>query len=72
MKLKSIGIVLLIVGGLMIIYNGVSLFTTEKVVEIGEVEINHSKEHPVEWSPYWGIGVAAVGVILLFIPRKKG
>lgn len=72
MKLKTIGILLLVIGGLMIIYTGVTFFTTETVLEVGEVEINRSKSHPVSWSPYWGIGVAVLGAIFLFIPKKKG
>jgi len=71
MKLKTIGIVLLIIGALMIIYTGITFFTTEKVVEIGDVEINRSKEHPITWSPYWGVGVVVLGLIMFFIPSKK-
>ena len=40
MKSKSIGIVLVVIGALMVVYNGFNYVTEKKVVDIGPIEIN--------------------------------
>ncbi|RTY95284.1 hypothetical protein [Flavobacterium sp. GT3R68] len=69
--MKTVGIVVIIVGVIMMIYTGFTYVTKEKVVDIGPVEINQEKSHPVQWSPIIG-GILIVGGILLVAADKKG
>ncbi|SDH10678.1 hypothetical protein SAMN04488062_104148 [Flavobacterium omnivorum] len=65
MKSKSIGIILIILGIIMVLYNSFNFTTTEKVVDIGPIEINKEVNHPMAWSPIIGIVLAVGGVVLL-------
>ncbi|MBC5842790.1 MAG: hypothetical protein K2Y30_04200 [Flavobacteriaceae bacterium] len=70
MKSKSIGIVLVVIGALMVVYNGFNYVTEKKVVDIGPIEINKKENNPVSWSPILG-GVLLVGGIILIVSDKK-
>lgn len=70
MQTKSLGIVLVIIGIIMIVYTGFNYVTTEKVVDLGPIQINAEKNHPVQWSPIVGAVMLVGGVILLVIDKK--
>lgn len=71
MKSKTIGIILIVLGILMLLYNSFNFTTTEKVVDIGPIEINKEVNHPIAWSPIIGIVLALGGVVLLVFDTKK-
>lgn len=71
MKSKTIGIILIVLGILMLLYNSFNFTTTEKVVDIGPIEINKEVNHPIAWSPIIGIVLAVGGVVLLVVGNKK-
>lgn len=71
MKIRSVGIIMIILGIMMLLYNTFNYVTTEKVVDIGPIEINKEVNHPITWSPIIGIVLAAGGVALLIISTKK-
>jgi drug/metabolite transporter (DMT)-like permease len=71
MKSKSIGIILILLGIIMVLYNSFNFTTTEKVVDIGPIEINKEVNHPMAWSPIIGIVLAAGGVVLLVSGTTK-
>jgi len=71
MKTKTIGIVLIILGIIMVLYNSFNFTTTEKVVDIGPLEINKEVNHPMAWSPVIGIVLAVGGVVLIVTSNKK-
>ncbi len=70
-QMKNIGIVLVAVGLLMIIYTGFTYVTKEKVVDLGPIEINAEKDHPVQWSPIVGVVLLVGGIVLILIPKAK-
>ncbi len=70
MKTRSLGLVVILIGFLMLAYTGFSYFTTEKVVDIGPIQINKEKKHNVNWSPIIG-GILIVGGIIITIRDKK-
>ena len=70
MQTKTLGIVLIVVGIIMMIYTGFNYVTTEKVVDLGAIKINKEKDHPVQWSPIIG-GVLLVGGIVIIVSGKK-
>lgn len=71
MKNKTIGIVIIILGILMLLYNSFNFTTTEKVVDIGPIKINKEVNHPISWSPIIGVVLAVGGVVLLVVGNKK-
>lgn len=68
---RTIGIILIVVGIIMLVWTGFSFTKEETLVEIGSVELTADKQETVAWSPYVGGGVLAVGIILLLVGRKK-
>lgn len=71
MKTKTIGIIMIILGIIMLLYTSFNYVTTEKVVDIGPIQINKEVNHPVSWSPIIGIILAVGGVVLIVTNNKK-
>jgi len=71
MKTKTLGIVVVIVGILMIVYTGFSYVTTEKVVDFGPMEMSMEESHPVQWSPIVGVILLVGGIVIIAMDRKK-
>jgi hypothetical protein len=69
--MKTTGIVVLVIGLLLTIYTAFTFFTREKVLDVGPVEVTKEKPHTVAWSPLIGIGVMAIGGVLLWQGSKK-
>ncbi|MCB0554296.1 MAG: hypothetical protein KDD02_12150 [Phaeodactylibacter sp.] len=70
MKSKTIGIVLVIIGIIMLAYTGFNYVTTEKIVDIGPIEINKEKNHFVQWPPIVGV-LLIVGGVVVFVRDKN-
>jgi hypothetical protein len=49
----------------MTVYTGFNYVTTEKVVDLGPIEINKKENHPLQWKPVLGMLIVAVGGILV-------
>ena len=69
--MKIAGIILLVIGIAMLIYTGFNYFTTEKLADIGPLEITRKKNNVVQWSPIVGAGVLVAGIMLLLIGKKN-
>lgn len=69
--MKTIGILLIIIGLGLTIFTAFTFFTKEKVVDLGTVEISRNKPHNLDWSPLIGIAVIGVGGIVLWQSNKK-
>jgi uncharacterized membrane protein YidH (DUF202 family) len=70
MNAKNIGILIIIIGAIMVFYTGFNYVTTEKVVDIGPIEINKQQNHPVQWSPIVGVILIIGGVVLVAKDKK--
>lgn len=70
--MKNLGIVLLVVGGIMTFFTGFNIVTKKKVVDIGPIEINSTEKTPIYWSPITGGILAAAGLVILVLAKKKG
>lgn len=70
MNAKNIGILIIIIGAIMVFYTGFNYVTTEKVVDIGPIEINKQQNHPVQWSPILGVVLIMGGVVLVVKDKK--
>ncbi|MDP3831333.1 MAG: LPXTG cell wall anchor domain-containing protein [Ignavibacteriaceae bacterium] len=71
MNLKTIGLIIVIIGLIMTLYNGFNFVTQEKVVDIGEIQITRDKEQTASWSPFIGIGIMVVGGGVYLFGKKK-
>lgn len=69
--MKTFGFVLIGLGIIMMIYTGFNYVSTEKVVDLGPIEINAEKNHPVKWSPIVGIVLIVGGIVVFAINKKK-
>lgn len=69
--MKTAGIALIIIGILMIAYTGFNYVTTEKVVDLGPIQINQKKSHPIQWSPIVGGVFLVGGIIIIAIDKRK-
>ncbi len=71
MKTKAIGIVIIIIGIIMTIYTGFNYETTEKVVDLGPIQINKKENHPMQWKPIVGMLIVAVGAVVIIKADKS-
>jgi hypothetical protein len=69
--MKKTGIMLVIIGLAFTLFTGMSFFTREKVVDIGELEISAKKKHSISWSPIVGVIAVALGGGLYLLGRKN-
>ncbi|MDO9511917.1 MAG: hypothetical protein Q7J34_09170 [Bacteroidales bacterium] len=68
---KPLGIVLIVVGAIMLAYTGFNYVTTEKVVDLGPIEINAEKSHTLQWPPFIGFVLIAGGAYAILHDKKK-
>ncbi len=69
--MKKLGILIIIIGLALTIFTAVTIFTREKVVDIGTLEITRNKPHYLNWSPLIGIAVMGIGGVVLWQSYKK-
>lgn len=69
--MRSIGIVLIVVGIVMLVVRGFNIQTEEKVVDLGPLEVNKKENKWIGWPVYAG-GIAIVaGLIMVVADRRK-
>ncbi|ALM07728.1 hypothetical protein SB49_07855 [Sediminicola sp. YIK13] len=71
MQKKTIGMVLIVLGILMMVYTGFNFVTKEKVVDLGPIEISQKTKHPVQWSPILGVALLIGGAFLTLSKKKS-
>jgi hypothetical protein len=69
--MRTLGIVLIVIGGLMTLFTGFNLVTKKEVADIGPIEINKTEKTPVQWSPIIG-GILLVAGIAIVATNKRG
>lgn len=69
--MKTLAIILIILGGLMTVFTGFNLVTKKEVADIGPVEINKEEKTPIYWSPITG-GILLVAGIVIMVSSKRG
>lgn len=68
---KTFGFVLITLGIIMIAYTGFNYVTTEKVVDLGPIEVSQEKNNPVKWSPIIGVVILVGGIVVLVFSKKN-
>jgi len=69
--MKKLGYLLILIGLILTLFTTFTVFTKEKVIEIGNAEIVRNKPHKLDWSPFIGIVVMGVGAVVLWRSNKK-
>lgn len=69
--MRVAGVVLIVVGVLMFVFNSINFQTKKTVVDIGPVQIDKKENHNVGWPAFAGGIIAVVGVILVVAAPKK-
>ncbi|WAC40005.1 hypothetical protein [Pedobacter sp. SL55] len=67
---KSLGIVLIVIGLIMLVWSGFTYTKKEKIVDAGPIQISADKEKSVNWPPYAG-GIALIAGVVVFVSSKR-
>lgn len=69
--MKSLGIILIVLGIIAFLYTGFTYTKKEKVLDVGPLELNKEKEKSVSWPPLVGIALIVGGVIAIIVDKRK-
>jgi uncharacterized membrane protein len=67
---RTIALVMIVLGILMLVWTGFTYTKKEKVVDAGPIQISADKEKSVNWPPYAGGIILVAGVIILLTSKK--
>lgn len=67
---RTIGLILIVLGIIMLIWTGFSYTKTEKVIDAGPIQVSADKEKNVNWPPYLG-GILLIGGVVVVATAKK-
>ena len=68
---RTIGIILMVLGVVLLIWTGFTYTKKEKIVDAGPIKVSADREKSVNWPPYAGGIVLIAGVIVFVGSRKK-
>ncbi|MEJ7914055.1 MAG: hypothetical protein WKF70_12925 [Chitinophagaceae bacterium] len=69
--MKTLGIILIVAGIVMILIRGFNVPVSKNVVDIGPIEINKTENKWIGWPTYAGGLFAIIGVVLVLTDRKR-
>ena len=69
--MKTIGLILIIIGILMIVIRGFNVPVKKNIVDVGPVEINKTENKWIGWPTYAGAIIIAAGMVVIITSRKK-
>ena len=67
---RTMGLILIVLGVVMLIWTGFSYTKKEKVIDAGPIQVSADKEKSVNWPPYLG-GILLIGGIVVVATAKK-
>jgi uncharacterized membrane protein HdeD (DUF308 family) len=69
--MKFVGIILIVLGVLALVYQGIQYTTREKILDIGSIKVSADSKRTIPLPPIVG-GVALVaGIALIVLDRRK-
>jgi hypothetical protein len=69
--MKTLGIILIVAGILMLIFTNINFTTEKKVLDAGPLQVNKEEHKSIGWPSYAG-GIAVVaGIVVLLSDRKR-
>lgn len=69
--MRTLAIILIVLGGIMTVFTGFNLITKEEVADIGPIEINKTEKTPIYWSPVTGVILLVAGIIVLATSKRN-
>jgi hypothetical protein len=69
--MKTLGIILIVIGGIMTVFTGFNIITKKEVVDLGAIEINKEEKTPIYWSPVTGGVLIVAGIVVLLVGGKR-
>ena len=69
--LTIVGIVLIALGVIALAYQGITYTTKEKVIEVGPLKVEATKEKTIPLPPVLGGVAVAAGVVLLIVGARS-
>jgi uncharacterized membrane protein len=67
---RTIGLILIVLGVVMLIWTGFSYTKKEKVIDAGPIQVSADSEKSVNWPSYLG-GILLIGGIVVVATAKK-
>jgi hypothetical protein len=65
------GVLLIILGAVALVYQGITYTTSKKVVDAGPLQITHKEDHTVPLPPVLGVVAIAGGIGLLVLGARR-
>ncbi|HET7178863.1 MAG TPA: hypothetical protein VFI14_04025 [Chryseosolibacter sp.] len=69
--MKTLGILLIVIGGIMTVFTGFNIISKKEVADVGPIEINKTEKTPVYWSPVTGAILLVAGVVILATTKRS-
>lgn len=65
--LAFIGVLLIVFGIVALGFQGITFFTTERVVDAGPVQIDVQRPHTIVFHPFAGAAAVIAGIVLVVV-----
>ena len=66
-----IGILLLVLGVVALVYQGVSYKSHDTIIDVGPIKATAEREHTLPLSPVLGVTAVAAGAVLVIVGMRK-
>ena len=68
---KSLGILLIVIGLIMLVWSGFTYTKKEKIIDAGPIQVTADKQETVNWPPYVGAIAMVAGVVIYIAARRR-
>jgi uncharacterized membrane protein HdeD (DUF308 family) len=69
--MKLVGIILIILGVLALVYQGIQYTTREKILDIGSIKVSADSKKTIPIPPIVGGVALVVGIAMIVLDRRK-
>jgi len=69
--MKLVGIILIVLGILALVYQGVQYTTREKIIDIGSIKLSADTKKTIPLPPIVGAVAIVAGVAMILMERRK-
>jgi uncharacterized membrane protein len=67
---RTIGIIMIALGIIMLIWTGFTYTKKEKIIDAGPIQVSADRQKSVNWPPYAG-GILIIGGVVVLVAAKK-
>jgi hypothetical protein len=69
--MKLVGIILIVLGVLALVYQGIQYTTKEKILDIGSIKLSADTKKTIPLPPIVGGPAIVAGIALILVERRK-